>query len=475
MIMPEMLNLETAGLRRSARLQQNNASKSMSFTSILTKMCAFGIILASCMGPTYVLSTGQAAVNSFIHQCNVVNANFDNTLNAIPHMVFAAGKENNECYTFKDMLAQPDKCEFLEAMLKETAEHESRKHWSVVLRSTMPVGTKPIQAIWSFKRKRFPDGSLNKHKACLCAHGGMQQWGVNYWETYAPVVNWISVRFLLIIAELLKLETRTIDFVLAFPQAKLDVPVYMYVPAGMQLSEIPSGTHQMYILKLEKSLYGLKQASANWYDMLRKALEERGFHESNSDACVFLKKDMIVLVYVDDCILISTKNKIIEDFLASLSNGPENFIFTDEGKLDKYLGVEIQKHQEGNGFTLTQPFLIERILQAASIDTRMTKSRPTPVVGPLLSRDTDGPSRKHEWKYRTLTGMLIYLQQTSRPEISMATHQCARFNNDPKLCHERAIKRICKYLLGTIDKGIIFEPDMTRGLECYVDADFTGG
>lgn len=105
----------------------------------------------------------------------------------------------------------------------------------------------------------------------------------------------------------------------------------------------------------------------------------------------------------------------------------------------------------------------------------MTNSRPTPVVGPLLSKDEDGPERKHEWKYRTLTGMLGYLQGTSRPDISMATHQCARFNTCPKLCHERAIKRICKYLLATKDKGIIFRPDPTKGLECHVDADFAGG
>mmetsp|Transcript_7788 Transcript_7788/g.16658 ORF Transcript_7788/g.16658 Transcript_7788/m.16658 type:complete len:228 (+) Transcript_7788:167-850(+) len=71
--------------------------------------------------------------------------------------------------------------------------------------------------------------------------------------------------------------------------------------------------------------------------------------------------------------------------------------------------------------------------------------------------------------------MLGYLQQTSRPETSMATHQCARFNNDPKLCHERAVKRICKYLLGTMNKGLIFKPDLSKGLECYVDADFAGG
>ena len=162
-------------------------------------------------------------------------------------------------------------------------------------------------------------------------------------------------------------------------------------------------------------------------------------------------------------------------FIESLKYGPEGFDFTDEGSMDKYLGVDIERLPDGAGFTMSQPYLIERILEAANIDTRMTNIRPTPVVGPLLSRDLDGPDRQQDWNYRTLTGMLGYLQQTTRPDISMATHQCARFNAYPKLCHEKAIKRICRYLLGTKDNGIIFKPDSSKGLECYVDADFAGG
>ena len=78
---------------------------------------------------------------------------------------------------------------------------------------------KTILAIWAFKRKQFPDGRINNHKAGLCALGRIQQYGVNYWETYSPTVNWISVRFLMIVAQVLQLDTQEIDFVLAFPQA----------------------------------------------------------------------------------------------------------------------------------------------------------------------------------------------------------------------------------------------------------------
>jgi hypothetical protein len=157
------------------------------------------------------------------------------------------------------MLKQEDRLDFVNAMEKEIDDHVRRDHWEIIPRSMMPKDMKTIMSIWSFKRKSLPDGTLNKHKARLCAHGGMQQWGVNYWETYAPVVNWISVRFLLIISEIIGLETKTLNFVLAFPQADLDTPVFMEIPIGIAVDGIDQNRN--YVLRLRKSLYVLKQAS----------------------------------------------------------------------------------------------------------------------------------------------------------------------------------------------------------------------
>ena len=304
----------------------------------------------------------------------------------------------------------------------------------------------------------------------------MQTYGENYWETYAPTVNWISIRFLLIIAQILDLDTQAIDFVLAFPQADLDVPVYMELPAGMDL-EGQGENSSHYILRLSKSLYGLKQGSFNWHNKLKKGLLDRGFVESISDPCVFISKDMIILVYVDDCILLSKDELPMKRFVQSLKDGDENFDFTEDGTLENYLGVNIAKLPDEQGFEMSQPFLIDRIITAINFDSTTTKSARdnVPVGFPLLNKDVDGPARKARWKYRGLIGMLGYLQGTSRPDIAMATHQCARFNNDPKLSHERAVKKIVRYLLDTRDKGIIFKPDLSKGLECYVDADFAGG
>ena len=120
-------------------------------------------------------------------------------------------------------------------MEKKIENRESRNHWTVVHRSAIPQGAKTIKAIWSFKRKRRPDGALLKDKTRLCAHGGMQQWGDNYWETYSPVVNMLSVRLLLAVTKIFKHESKAIDFGLAFSQADLDVDMWMYLPIGFQV------------------------------------------------------------------------------------------------------------------------------------------------------------------------------------------------------------------------------------------------
>ena len=95
----------------------------------------------------------------------------------------------------------------------------------------------------------------------------------------------------------------------------------------------------------------------------------------------------------------------------------------------------------------------------------------TPVTKPLLHKDKDADSRVRSWNYRSAIGMLNYLQASTRPDIAMAVHQCARFSNDPKITHERAVMRIGKYLLGTKDRGVKFIPDKSLGIECFVDAD----
>jgi hypothetical protein len=138
----------------------------------------------------------------------------------------------------------------------------------------MPIGAKIIMAIWSFKCKHYPDGSLNKHKACLClyAHCGLQTMGQDYWETHALVVTWANVWLLLIVAKIHGLSYKSINCVLTFPQAKLDVPNYMEFPAGANPVNVNDDNQHHYVLKLNKvsmasnklATIGLKSFVKDW-------------------------------------------------------------------------------------------------------------------------------------------------------------------------------------------------------------------
>jgi hypothetical protein len=139
-------------------------------------------------------------------------------------------------------------------MSKEIFDHKSRHCWEIVPRSTIPSRHKTIQEIWSFKCKCYPNGTLNKHKSRLCAHGGMQQWGISYWETYSLVVNMLTVCLLLALCNIHGLKSKSIDFILAFSQANLDVNIWMELPQGIVV-DTKADALCAYVLKLKKSLW----------------------------------------------------------------------------------------------------------------------------------------------------------------------------------------------------------------------------
>ena len=467
-----MLDINEMTCRRSPRIRALKEKTSLTTKRLFSLFVAFStIVTGTAETSKSMIKSPKSALQKLVLHTQRVNTHFDNTVNEFHHAALMVSAGDNDTYTLKDVFKQDDVSHFVTAMVKEVLDHESRDHWTIMPRYEMPKDIKTIMAIWSFKRKRYPDGRILKYKARLCAHGGMQQWGVNYWETYAPVVNWMSVRTLMALSILHDLETRSIDFVLAFPQAELTTDIYMELPYGFDLNG-----DRRYILKLNKNLYGLKDAAHNFWNLLKNGLEARGYEkQSASDSCVFLGKHSIVIVYVDDCICISKKGSTdADDLIKSLKEGDENFDFTDDGALDKYLGVDVKRHKDGK-IELSQSHLITRFLEVIQMDPNTVNSRKTPAIKPILIKDETGLARKCIWSYRQAIGMLNYLQATTRPDLAIAVHQAARFCIDPKLSHERAVNRIGKYLIGTANQGMIFKPDKSKGLECFVDADFAGG
>jgi hypothetical protein len=228
------------------------------------------------------------------------------------------------------------------------------------------------------------------------------------------------------------------------------------------------------VLRLNKSLYDLKQAGYNWFAKLSNGLKDCGFVQSNIDPCVFFAPGCVTHTYVDDCIIVGDTTNSIDKLIQSLHDGDENFVLQDEGSIDKYLGVMI-KQLDDSSFGLTQPFLIERVTNFLGIDSRRTNEIVTPVGKPLLNKDLNGVPQKYEWEYRGAIGMLTYLTGSVRPDIAMVVHQCAHFSINPMHSHEQAVMRIGQYLLSKKGQSMIYRPDPSKGIEVYADDNFAGG
>ena len=497
------VDVETLGLRRSNRVRTkpdrmsaiDKQSKEISQNSLQTTRPLGFLILAASIFMTKGMDMQQDTLahcyqTRMIDYHDFLESNYDGTRNATNPLaqIYLTSKANNEVYTLKEMLAQPDRNEFLKAMKEEVQSLFDEKIWKLVQREEMTrhynrqrekgitVNREQIMMIWSFKRKRHPDGSFKKCKARLCCHGGQQQLGVNFWDTYSPVVSWSSVRILLTLAKLHNLHTQSVDFVQAYPQADIKYPIYLKVPAGVILND----NDGQLVLKLMKNLYGLKDAGRTWYEHLTDGLTSMGFIATSSDPCIFTKGSNVIILYVDDCVIISKTKEETDVIYKQLEQ--RKYKMTNEGTMEEYLGIQIDHHNNSD-FRMSQPFLIERIVDFIP-GMAESNSVKTPACSSVtLTKDIEGENRKESWDYRAIVGMLNYLVNCTHPELSFAVHQCARFCNNPKRSHEQAIKRIIRYLRGSMPdnkgkerapQGILFRPDKDKSIETYVDASFAG-
>jgi hypothetical protein len=402
---------------------------------------------------------------------------------------FAAGTQNNpDILSRSRMLKSDDSADFLKTENDEIAG----LHDAGVFQY-LPVGDIPydrrkklLNAIWSYRRKRRPDGTLVKHKCRICADGSQQRYGIDYWDTYSPVVQWSTVRLIMILAAVLGLSSRQVDYTQAFPQAPLDDDVYMRIPDGwaydhtteslVQITDTPTFRDSGYCIKLQRNLYGCKQASRNWYIHLTNGLKRRGFQPSTIDPCLYIKDDCLICLYTDDCCIFAHDDAIIDKLIQDLRD--DSFLLKDEGDIEDFLGIHIERTVDDDGgieISMTQTGLIDSIIEDLGLNTTETKhdKHDTPA-NEILQPDLDQPAFAETWIYRSVIGKLNFLAMNTRPDIAYAVHQCARFCANPRVAHGTAVKRIGRYLKTTRTKGLILRPDGENNLHAYCDSDFCG-
>jgi hypothetical protein len=391
-------------------------------------------------------------------------------------LAYKASTDPDTMYHHQAM-KQPDREKFQEAMEKECEAHYKEGNYRLVKRSEVPKGATLLSSVWQMKRKRKPStGEISKYKARMNVDGSQMIKGLHYEETYAPVVQWATIRFFVSLAILSNWHTRQLDFVLAYTQADIERDLYIKLPAGFTLPDrtITEQDRTDYVLKLEKNLYGQKQAGRVWYLHLKKNLLKLGFKPSEHDECVFYYGKTNFIVYTDDTILLGPDQQEINTLVKKLG---KTFKIEDQGELSDYLGIKIEKKTDG-ALEWTQPTLTQLILKDLKLDGEEIKGRqnkpnvrtvPALTTVPLTDHKDSTDHNQKDFDYRHVIGKLLYLEKSTRPDISCAVHQCARHCANPKIQHTAAVERIGRYLLGTKDKGLIMRPNQ-EGMECWVDA-----
>jgi hypothetical protein len=376
-------------------------------------------------------------------------------------LIAIANKDDNP--TLKEAMNSPDSAGFMKAM-------EIEIDTLIRMEAFIVIDKQPwmnvVSSVWAFKRKRYPDGSIRKLKARICARGFEQIEGIDYFETFAPVVQWMTVRIILIMTILLNLENKQIDYTAAFMQAPIDHDVYVEMPKLFQVNG--------KVWKLKRALYGLKDAPRAYFMHTKGKLEELGFRQSDADPCLFISPTVICLIYVDDALFVYKSPKEVDILTQKMKN--LGMLFEEESDVAGYLGVLIDRDPDNDTITLRQSGLAQRIVEALHLDDDTSPTK-TPADA-FLPQDVDGEHAHELYNYASVAGMLQYLQGHSRPDISFAVSQVSRYTFGPRRSHELAIERIGRYLKGTIDKGLILKPNLketTFKIDVYVDAAFASG
>ena len=361
-----------------------------------------------------------------------------------------------------EVMKSPDKEKWKSAMENEMKSLHSNDVWDLV---PLPAGRKVVGSKWVFKVKVAADGAVDRHKARLVAQGFSQKYGLDYDETFCPVVRSESVRAVIALAAGRKLKLHQLDVTTAFLNGTLDEEVFMKQPEGF----VVNGKENL-VCKLKKSIYGLKQSPRCWNVALDSHLKSIGLQQSASDPCLYTAPEgemAIVAVYVDDILIATESEKKMRELKKCLS---KKFDVKDLGELTSFLGVQV--NHDPRGIWIGQPGYTTRVLEKFGMAEAKPVSTPVDTSVKLASK-SESPEFAAS-TYQSAVGCLLYLSNWTRPDLTFAVSKVARYSADPRQEHWTAVKRILRYLKGTINYGITYSKDSRDDLVGYCDADWAG-
>ena len=379
-----------------------------------------------------------------------------------------AEAEGLEPRTIEEAKKRADWPMWEEAIQKELDALQKADTWDVVER---PSDKNIVGSKWVFKIKKDSEGRIAKYKARLVARGFTQVYGVDYTETFAPVAKLASLRTILAMAAREDWPIEVFDFLSAFLNGDLDEEIFMQLPPGT----LEGSDTRRFVAKLQKAIYGLKQAGRTWYQALYQALVDLGFKRADYDHGVFYARTtggvIILAIHVNDCTITGTSQRVLDHYKNLIS---KRYAMTDLGPISWLLGIKVTRDHKNCTITLSQQSYVDSILARFNFTDAKPLSIPMdPNVA--FSKDQcpttpDDIARMRRVPYREAIGSLMYASVGTRPDISFAVSTLSQFLDNPGQAHWEAVKRVFRYLLGTKNWGLTFGGGK-EGLEGYTDAD----
>ncbi|KAK1610745.1 hypothetical protein QYE76_034418 [Lolium multiflorum] len=367
--------------------------------------------------------------------------------------------------TYEEAMMSPDSNKWQEAMKSEMGSMYDNKVWTLV---DLPDSRKAVENKWIFKRKTDADGNITVYKARLVAKGFRQIQGVDYDETFSPVAKLKSVRILLAIAAFFDYEIWQMDVKTAFLNGDIEEELYMVQPKGFV---DPKNADK--VCKLQRSIYGLKQASRSWNRRFDKVIKDFGFIQCHGEACIYKKVSgssvAFLILYVDDILLIGNDIELLSSVKGYLNN---SFSMKDLGEASYILGIKIYRDRSRRLIGLSQSTYLDKILKKFRMDESKKGFLPM-LPGKVLSK-TQGPATAEERErmsqipYASAVGSIMYAMLCTRPDIAHAVSLTSRYQSDPGMEHWTAVKNILKYLKRTKDMFLCYGVSWASSKQCTV-------
>ena len=372
-------------------------------------------------------------------------------------------------YQYKDAIKSADRGKWEQAMKKEYDSLIKMGTW-IPTPTDLPKGRKAIKCRWVYAIKA--DG---RYKARLVAKGYTQQFGIDYEQTFSPVARFESIRYILAHAALMRWHIHSMDVETAFLNGDLkelheeERELYITQPEGFE-ERRTADRHKVY--RLKKAIYGLKQASRQWYLKFNQTLKTRGFKRTHSDAGVYVRitnnpQDYIaIILYVDDLLIFGPNLLIILELKKLLQ---QDFLMKDLGQATSYLGLRINQDHANQIITIDQESYIHDAVKKFQLENAKTARTPLPSSATYVKNPNEATPELRT-KYQSLIGTLLYIMLGSRPDIAYHVTRLSRYNSNPSEHHYNAAIYILKYLKGTAHYKLKYDGKSNSGLIGYSDS-----